>query len=82
MKILVTGDRGYIGAVLIPILKEKDYVWRFSRIKLIIFGDWRRGDTFFLAVGGKGNCFFLAVGVKEIVFSGWLKRNTFFWRLA
>jgi nucleoside-diphosphate-sugar epimerase len=25
MKIMVTGDRGYIGAVLIPILKEKDY---------------------------------------------------------
>ena len=25
MKIMVTGDRGYIGTVLMPILKEKNY---------------------------------------------------------
>ena len=25
MKIMVTGDRGYIGSVLVPILKQKNY---------------------------------------------------------
>ena len=25
MKIMVTGDRGYIGAVLVPMLKQKNY---------------------------------------------------------